>query len=43
MHPENKQQLAALKAIAKAFKINFKAEERNEREAAINLYGKEAV
>ena len=43
MHPENEEQLAALKAIAKAFKINFKAEELNEREQAISLYGKEAV
>jgi hypothetical protein len=26
MHPQNKEQLSALKAIAKAFKIDFKSE-----------------
>ena len=43
MHPQNKEQLTALKAIAKAFKIDFQAEELTEREKTINLYGKEAV
>jgi hypothetical protein len=43
MHPKNKEQLTALKAIAKAFKIDFQAEELTERERTINLYGKEAV
>ena len=43
MHPKNQEQLAALKAIAKAFKIEFKAEDLTEREKAINHYGKEFV
>ncbi|GAC1311513.1 MAG: hypothetical protein NVSMB24_31150 [Mucilaginibacter sp.] len=29
MHPENKEQLAALKAVAKAFKIAFKTDKNS--------------
>ncbi len=43
MHPKNEEQSIALKAIAKAFKIDFTAEESDEREKAINLYGEDAV
>jgi len=45
MHPKNKEQSAALKAIAKAFKIDFKIkeEEISEREKAVNFYGKELI
>ncbi len=45
MHPETKEQLAALKAIAKALKVPFKKEEREltEREKTINLYGIDMV
>ena len=43
MHPKNKEQVTALKAIAKAFKIDFTAEQSTEKEKAIKLYGKELV
>jgi len=43
MHPKNKEQLTALKAIAKAFKIDYKTAKLSDREKAINLYGKENV
>lgn len=43
MQPENKEQLTALKAIAKALKIPFKTAELSEREKTINLYGLELV
>jgi hypothetical protein len=37
--PKNKEQLTALKAIAKAMKIDFKTVELTDREKAIDLYG----
>ena len=40
MHPENKEQLAALKAVAKALKVPFekeKKQELTEREKTIAL------
>ncbi|WP_421945912.1 DUF2683 family protein [Pedobacter sp.] len=46
MHPETKEQLAALKAIAKALKVPFQKTENRElteREKTINLYGAEMV
>ena len=46
MHPENKEQLAALKAFAKALKVPFKKEKRpelSEREKTIELYGIDLV
>lgn len=43
MQPENKEQLTALKAIAKALKIPFKKAELSEREKTIELYGSELV
>lgn len=43
MQPDNKEQMIALKAIAKALKINFRPVELTEREKTINLYGKEFV
>lgn len=46
MRPENKEQLIALKAVAKALKVPFeKNEEANltEREKGIKLYGREMV
>ncbi len=43
MHPANKEQLAALKAIAKALKIPFEKKELSEREKTIALYGKDLV
>lgn len=43
MHPKNKEQLTALKAIAKAFKIGFTTEELTESEKAVKLYGQDAV
>jgi hypothetical protein len=46
MHPQNKEQLIALKAIAKALKVPFyntKEEELSEREKGIKLYGKDLV
>ncbi len=43
MHPANKEQLAALKAIAKALKIPFEKKELSEREKTIELYGLEMV
>jgi len=46
MHPENKEQLAALKAVAKALKVPFekeKKQELTEREKTIALYGKDLV
>lgn len=43
MHPTNKEQLAALKAIAKALKIPFEKKGLSEREKTIALYGKELV
>ena len=36
--PKNKEQLIALKAFAKALKIDFKSDELTEREKAIALY-----
>lgn len=41
--PKNKEQSNALKAFAKALKIEFKPIELTEREKAINLYGLEFV
>ncbi|MFC3561668.1 DUF2683 family protein [Pedobacter jamesrossensis] len=46
MHPETKEQLAALKAIAKALKVPFQKKDKTaltEREKTINLYGIEMV
>lgn len=45
MHPETKEQLAALKAIAKALKVTFQKEKvvLTEREKTTNLYGIEMV
>lgn len=46
MHPETKEQLAALKAIAKALKVPFQKEQKaelTEREKTVNLYGIEMV
>ena len=46
MHPQNKEQLAALKAFAKALKVPFdknKEVELSEREKGIKLYGKDLV
>ncbi|WP_316771046.1 DUF2683 family protein [Pedobacter frigiditerrae] len=43
MHPENKEQLAALKAVAKALKVPFEKKELSEREKTIELYGKDLV
>jgi predicted transcriptional regulator len=43
IHPQNKEQLTALKAIAKAFKIDFQTCELSEKEKVADLYGKEAV
>jgi hypothetical protein len=46
MHPQNKQQLIALKAFAKALKVPFsnsKEVELSEREKGIKLYGKDLV
>ena len=46
MHPKTKEQLAALKAIAKALKVPFKKEQKaelTEREKTIKLYGIEMV
>ena len=46
MHPQNKEQLVALKAFAKALKVPFdknKEDELSEREKGIKLYGKELV
>jgi hypothetical protein len=46
MHPENKEQLTALKAFAKAMKITFereKKQELSERDKTIALYGIELV
>jgi len=46
MHPQNKEQLAALKAFAKALKVPFEKNEKAElsdREKGILLYGKDFV
>lgn len=46
MHPQNKEQLIALKAFAKALKVPFsnnKEGELSEREKGIKLYGKDLV
>jgi len=46
MHPQNKEQLTALKAFAKALKVPFyknKEAELSEREQGIKLYGKNLV
>ena len=43
MHPENEEQLLALKAIAIAFKTDFDVENQFARIKAIELYGKEAA
>ncbi len=43
MHPKNEEQSIALKAIAKAFQIDFTAEETDDREKAIHYYGKDMV
>lgn len=43
MHPANKEQLAALKAIAKALKIPFEKKVLSERDKTIALYGKDLV
>lgn len=46
MHPKNKEQLIALKAIAKALNVPFeknKVNELTEREKALKLYGIELV
>jgi len=42
MHPQNKEQLTALKAFAKALKVPFD-NELSEREKGIKLYGKNMV
>ncbi|GGI28301.1 DUF2683 family protein [Pedobacter mendelii] len=46
IYPETKEQMAALKAVAKALKVAFKKQpkaELTEREKTINLYGIEMV
>ncbi len=43
MQPKNKEQLSALKAIAKAFEIDYSVQYLSEREKSINLYGKDFV
>lgn len=46
MHPQNKEQLAALKAFAKALKVPFEKNEKvelTEREKGVLLYGKDFV
>ena len=46
MHPENKAQLDALKAFAKALKVPFEKKvkkELSEREKTIELYGLDLV
>lgn len=46
MHPESKEQLAALKAFAKALKVPFEkksTKDLSEREKTIALYGKDLV
>ena len=46
MHPENKAQLSALKAFAKALKVPFEKEKKrelSEREKTIALYGVDLV
>lgn len=46
MHPQNKAQLAALKAFAKALKVPFYKNrdiELSEREKGIKLYGQDLV
>jgi hypothetical protein len=46
MHPQNKEQLVALKAFAKALKVPFYKNDEvglSEREKAIKLYGKDLV
>jgi len=40
LQPKTKEQLSALKAIAKAFKIDFKVQQEvSERDKAVHLYG----
>ncbi len=43
MHPQNKEQLSALKAIAKALKVDYTTEKSTERDKAIDFYGREFV
>ncbi len=43
MHPQNKEQASALKAIAKALKIEVTTGGLTEHEKAISRYGKEIV
>ena len=43
VHPDNKKQLAAVKAVLKALEVNFNPAELNDREKAVSLYGKEFV
>lgn len=46
LHPQTREQLAALKAIAKALKVPFEKKETkviSEREKSIDLYGLETV
>lgn len=46
MHPENKEQLIALKAFAKALKVRFEkrsGKDLSEREKTIALYGIDLV
>lgn len=46
MHPENKEQLTALKAFAKALKVPFERKSKkdlSEREKTIELYGTDLV
>lgn len=46
MHPENKEQLVALKAFAKALKVRFEKrseKDLSEREKTIALYGIDLV
>jgi len=43
MQPKNKEQLSALKAVAKALKIEYKLANISERGKAINLYGQDLV
>jgi hypothetical protein len=45
MHPKNKEQSAALKAVAKALKIDYKTEagETNGTEKAAKFYSKDVI
>jgi len=43
MQPKNKEQLSALKAIAKALKVDYSVQDLSERDKSISMYGKEFV